>query len=162
MFAAERPTGSKAEIYRELLQQARGLLQCERDRIANAANLAALLYGGLPDVNWAGFYFLKQGELVLGPFQGLSACVRIPMGKGVCGAAAHRKETLTVADVAIFPGHIACDGASRSEIVVPLLQSGRLLGVLDVDSPRLNRFDDTDRSGLETLAELWVESSDAL
>jgi L-methionine (R)-S-oxide reductase len=160
MFAAERPTGTKAEIYRELCLQARGLFEGERDAIANAANLAALLFGGLEDVNWAGFYFLKGSELVLGPFQGTPACVRIPVGKGVCGAAAQRKEAVTVPDVERFPGHIACDSASRSEVVVPLLRSARLLGVLDIDSPKRNRFNDEDRSGLETLAGLWVESSD--
>jgi GAF domain-containing protein len=162
MFAAERPTGTKAEIYRELLLQARGLFEKERDPIANAANLSALLYGGLADVNWAGFYFLKENELVLGPFQGQPACVRIPMGQGVCGTAAQRQEPVIVADVARFPGHIACDTASRSEIVIPLLQHGRLLGVLDIDAPIPNRFDEEDRAGLESLAALWVEASDGL
>ena len=160
MFAAERPPGKKAEIYRELCLQARGLFERERDPIANAANLSALIFGGLEDVNWAGFYFLKGDELVLGPFQGTPACVRLPIGKGVCGTAAQRKEAVTVPDVERFPGHIACDAASRSEVVVPLLRSGRLLGVLDIDSPKRNRFNDEDRSGLETLAGLWVESSD--
>ncbi|MBV8798349.1 MAG: GAF domain-containing protein [Alphaproteobacteria bacterium] len=161
MFAAvAQPSGSKREIYRELCLQARGLFESERDPICNAANLAALLYNGLGDVNWAGFYFLKGADLVLGPFQGQPACVRIPVGKGVCGTAAQRREAVTVPDVQKFPGHIACDAASRSEVVVPLLKSGRLLGVLDLDSPKLNRFNDEDRSGLETLAELWVESSD--
>ncbi len=159
MFAAERPSGSTREIYRELCLQARGLFECERDAIANAANLTALLYGGLADVNWAGFYFLKAEELVLGPFQGRPACVRIPVGKGVCGTAAQRREAVVVTDIEKFPGHIACDAASRSEVVVPLLRNGRLLGVLDLDSPRRNRFNDDDRSGLETLAALWVERS---
>jgi L-methionine (R)-S-oxide reductase len=159
MFAAERPSGTTREIYRELCLQARGLFEGERDAIANAANLTALLYGGLADVNWAGFYFLKAEELVLGPFQGQPACVRIPVGKGVCGTAAHRREAVVVPDVETFPGHIACDVASRSEVVVPLLKNGRLLGVLDLDSPRRNRFNDDDRSGLETLAALWVEGS---
>jgi L-methionine (R)-S-oxide reductase len=159
MFAAERPTGTTREIYRELCLQARGLFEGERDAIANAANLTALLYGGLADVNWAGFYFLKADELVLGPFQGQPACVRIPVGRGVCGTAAQRREAVVVPDVEKFPGHIACDVASRSEVVVPLLKSGRLLGVLDLDSPRRNRFNDDDRSGLETLAALWVERS---
>ncbi len=159
MFAAERPSGSTREIYRELCLQARGLFEGERDAIANAANLTALLYGGLADVNWAGFYFLKAEELVLGPFQGRPACVRIPVGKGVCGTAAQRREAVVVTDIEKFPGHIACDAASRSEVVVPLLRNGRLLGVLDLDSPRRNRFNDDDRSGLETLAALWVERS---
>ena len=159
MFAAERPSGSTREIYRELCLQAGGLFESERDAIANAANLTALLYGGLADVNWAGFYFLQAEELVLGPFQGRPACVRIPVGKGVCGTAAQRRETVVVPDIEKFPGHIACDAASRSEVVVPLLRNGRLLGVLDLDSPRRNRFNDDDRSGLETLAALWVERS---
>jgi GAF domain-containing protein len=159
MFTAERPSGTTREIYRELCLQARGLFEGERDPIANAANLTALLYGGLADVNWAGFYFLKAKELVLGPFQGQPACVRIPVGKGVCGTAAQRREAVVVPDVEKFPGHIACDVASRSEVVVPLLKSGRLLGVLDLDSPRRNRFNEDDRSGLETLAALWVERS---
>jgi GAF domain-containing protein len=160
MFAAERPSGSKQEIYRELYLQARGLFEGERDATANAANLSALLYGGLADVNWAGFYFLRGDELVLGPFQGQPACVRIPVGRGVCGTAAHRCETVIVPDVAKFPGHIACDTASLSEIVVPLLKQGRLLGVLDIDSPKPNRFHGEDRSGLEPLAELWIKSSE--
>lgn len=162
MFAASRLGSPMQDVYRELFLQARGLFERERDAIANAANLAALLYGALADVNWAGFYFLKGEELVLGPFQGNPACVRIPMGKGVCGTAAHRKETVIVPDVEKFSGHIPCDSASRSEIVVPLLRKGRLVGVLDLDSPKLNRFSDEDRAGLETLATLWVESSDLL
>jgi L-methionine (R)-S-oxide reductase len=160
MFAAERATGSQQEIYRELHLQARGLFERERDAVANAANLAALLYGGLTDVNWAGFYFLKGDELVLGPFQGQPACVRIPVGRGVCGAAAQQRTAIIVPEVAKFPGHIACDAASRSEIVVPLLKRGRLLGVLDIDSPNPGRFNEEDRSGLESLAELWIESSE--
>jgi L-methionine (R)-S-oxide reductase len=160
MFAAERPTGTAEEIYRELFLQARGLFETERDAIANAANLAALLYGGLENVNWAGFYFLKGDDLVLGPFQGQPACVRVPMGRGVCGTAALRKETIMVPDVEKFPGHIACDTASRSEIVVPLLKQGHVVGVLDVDSPICNRFSEDDRVGLEALAALWVKSSD--
>ena len=158
-FAAERPTGTKREIYRELGLQARGLFEGERDAIANAANLAALIFGGLDDLNWAGFYFLKDGQLVLGPFQGKPACVRIEMGKGVCGTAAAKRETLIVADVHEFPGHIACDVASNSEIVVPLIRDGRVIGVLDIDSPQRNRFDDEDRAGLEALAALWLAAS---
>ena len=159
-FAAEKPSGSKAEIYRELALQARGLFEGERDPIANAANLAALIYGGLDDLNWAGFYLLKNGELVLGPFQGRPACVRIALGKGVCGTAAARRETVIVADVEEFPGHIACDVASRSEIVVPLIKDGVLIGVLDLDAPIVARFDAQDRDGLETLAQLWLAASD--
>lgn len=160
MFAAARPTGSTRETYRELCSQARGLFEGERDPIANAANLAAVIFGGLDDLNWAGFYFLKGAELVLGPFQGRPACVRIPLGKGVCGTAAQQRQTLIVPDVDRFSGHIACDSASRSEGVVPLLKGDGLLGVLDVDSPTLNRFDDDDRQGLEALAALWVAGSD--
>jgi L-methionine (R)-S-oxide reductase len=160
MFAAGRPMGTTPEIYRELALQARGLFEGERDPIANAANLAALIFGGLDDLNWAGFYFLKDGELVLGPFQGRPACVRIALGKGVCGTAAQQRESLVVPDVDNFPGHIACDAASRSEVVVPLLKNGRLLGVLDVDSPKLSRFSEEDCQGLEALATLWIEGSD--
>jgi len=160
MFADEKPTGTTQEIYRELYFQAKGLLEGERDAIANAANLSALLYDSLADVNWAGFYLLKGDELVLGPFQGRPACVRIPVGRGVCGTAAERRKSVVVPDVGKFPGHIACDTASRSEVVVPLLRGGHLLGVLDIDSRSLNRFDEQDRSGLETLAQLWVEGSD--
>jgi GAF domain-containing protein len=159
-FAATKPVGAKAEIYRELALQARGLFEGERDWLANAANLASLIYGGLDDLNWSGFYLMKDGELVLGPFQGKSACVRIALGKGVCGTAAERRETLIVADVEEFPGHIACDVASRSEIVVPLIKNGRLIGVLDLDAPIPARFDAQDRDGLETLAKLWLDASD--
>jgi GAF domain-containing protein len=160
MFAAERPTGSKREIYDELARQARGLFEGERDAIANAANLSALLFGGLSDINWAGFYFLKGGELVLGPFQGKPACVRIALGKGVCGTAMERRQTLAVPDVGKFPGHIPCDADSRSEIVVPLIAGGRAIGVLDIDSPIPARFDEEDRAGLEALAALWLRASD--
>jgi len=158
-FAAARPSGPKPQIYRELALQARGLFEGERDAIANAANLASLLYFGLDALNWAGFYFLKGGQLVLGPFQGQPACVRIAMGKGVCGTAAARRETLIVPDVHEFPGHIACDVASNSEIVVPLLRDAHLVGVLDVDSPIKGRFDNEDRAGLEALAALWLAAS---
>jgi len=159
-FAVERPSGTKAEIYRELVLQARGLFEGERDPIANAANLASLIFNGLDDLNWAGFYFLREGDLVLGPFQGKPACVRIAMGKGVCGTAAASRETLVVPDVDVFPGHIACDVASRSEIVVPLVKGGRLLGVLDIDSPNRSRFTKEDAAGLEALAALWLSASD--
>lgn len=161
MFTATSlPAGDKPALYATLLAQAEGLLQGERDRIANAANLSALLWMSLPDLNWAGFYLHDGHELVLGPFQGKPACVRIAVGKGVCGTAAQRRETVIVADVHQFPGHIACDSASNAEIVVPLLQGTRVLGVLDLDSPRLNRFDEHDRAGLEALAALWVRASD--
>jgi GAF domain-containing protein len=158
-FTAERPTGTKKEIYGDLLLQARGLFDGERDAIANAANLAALIGFGLEDLNWSGFYFLKDSELVLGPFQGKPACVRIALGKGVCGTAAATRETVVVPDVHEFPGHIACDAASRSEIVIPLVRNGALLGVIDLDAPIPNRFDDEDRKGLEALAALWISAS---
>lgn len=159
-FAAERPEGTKPEIYHELALQARGLFDGERDWLANAANLSSLLFGGLADLNWAGFYVLKDGELVLGPFQGRPACVRIAMGRGVCGTAAAERTTLVVKDVHEFPGHIVCDVASNSEIVVPLEKDGRLIGVLDIDSPVFARFDDEDRAGLEALAAQFLAASD--
>lgn len=140
-----------AERYAELRLALRGLVADEPDLIANLANVSALLYAGLPDVNWVGFYLLRDGELVVGPFQGLPACVRIALGEGVCGTAAAERRTLRVADVEAFPGHIPCDAASRSEIVVPLVVEGELLGVLDVDSPSLTRFDEQDQAGLESL-----------
>ena len=150
MFAVQRPpSATKAELYSTLGEQARALLDGEHDLTANAANLAALIFHTLPDLNWAGFYWMKGGELVLGPFQGKPACVRIALGKGVCGTAAQRRETLVVPDVNAFPGHIACDAASRSEIVVPIIVNGVLRGVLDVDAPETNRFDAEDRAGLE-------------
>ncbi len=142
-------TQPKPELYRELVGELSALIAGEPDDIANLANASALLYHSLPDLNWAGFYLLKQGELVVGPFQGKPACVRIAIGKGVCGTAAARHETVVVRDVHEFPGHIACDAASNSEIVVPLLKNGELIGVLDLDSPKLARFDEQDREGLE-------------
>lgn len=148
----------KAAAYRELHTQLQALIADEADWIANLANTAALLYHSLADLNWAGFYLLKGGELVLGPFQGKPACVRIAVGRGVCGTAALRRETLIVPNVHEFAGHIACDSASNSEIVVPLLQSGELLGVMDLDSPQLGRFDEADAAGLETLARTLVAS----
>lgn len=148
--------GGKPERYRELVQELDGLLSGESDPTANAANAAAAIYHSLPTLNWAGFYFLQGGELVLGPFQGRPACVRIPLGRGVCGTAAERRESILVPDVEAFPGHIACDSASRSELVVPLLRDGRLLGVLDLDSPELNRFDHDDQAGCEALAQVIV------
>jgi GAF domain-containing protein len=150
----------KAAGYRELENQLRALLHGERDVVANLANAAAMLGQSLPDLNWAGFYRLTGNELVLGPFQGRPACVRIPLGKGVCGSAAARRETVLVPDVEKFPGHIACDAASRSEIVVPLLNEGKLLGVLDLDSPQLNRFDAQDQAGLENFARTLVIATD--
>jgi L-methionine (R)-S-oxide reductase len=143
-----------------LAAQAEGLLSGHNDRIANAANLAALLFMELPDINWAGFYFLKGDELVLGPFQGKPACVSIPMGKGVCGTAAQSLETQRVADVHNFPGHIACDAASRSELVVPLALNGQLIGVLDIDSPFPARFDASDQGLVEELAAVYLASID--
>jgi L-methionine (R)-S-oxide reductase len=144
----------KPELYARIGAELRALVEGETDFIANLANAAALLYHSLPDVNWVGFYLLKDGELVVGPFQGKPACVRIAVGKGVCGAAAARRATLIVHDVHQFPGHIACDAASNSEIVVPLLRGADLLGVLDLDSPMLARFDEQDQAGLEVLAEI--------
>lgn len=159
MFTATVPTGSKAEVYAALVEQALGLLAGEPDRIANAANFSALVFHGLPDLNWAGFYFHDGRELVVGPFQGLPACVRIPVGRGVCGTAAATGATQVVPDVHAFEGHIACDAASRSEIVVPLLRGdGSLLGVFDVDSPLPGRFDDEDRAGLEALCAVYMEA----
>ena len=150
----------KHDLYEELVAQARGLLHAEHDLIANAANFSALLYHALPDVNWVGIYFLKGGELLVGPFQGKPACVRIAMGKGVCGTAAVKRESIVVPDVNQFPGHIFCDAASLSEVVVPLVKDGNLLGVLDVDSPKFARFDQEDRQGLEKLAVIFLESLD--
>jgi GAF domain-containing protein len=141
----------KPELYRDLARQLAALLAGEPDPIANAANTAALIYHGLPNLNWAGFYFRNGGELVLGPFQGKPACVRIPIGKGVCGTAAARGTTILVPDVHDFPGHIACDPDSRSELVVPLVENGSVLSVLDLDSPLPARFDEVDRDGCEQL-----------
>jgi GAF domain-containing protein len=151
---------SKSELYANLQSQARSLFESERDFIANAANLASLLYHSLPDLNWAGFYLRKGDELVLGPFQGKPACVRIPLGKGVCGTAGEQRQTILVDNVNDFPGHIACDSASNSEVVVPLVKHERLLGVLDLDSPSLARFDDHDARGLNELAEIFIAMSD--
>src|SRR6476620_3327804 len=158
MFATSTLAGSKTEQYAQLLEQARALVAGERDRIANAANLSALVYHALPQLNWAGFYFFDGTELVVGPFQGLPACVRIPLDKGVCGAAATTRTTQRIEDVHAFPGHIACDSASNSELVVPLVKDGALIGVLDLDSPVHARFDVVDQEGLETVARLFVES----
>ena len=145
-------TADKATLYDDMLSAADALTAGEPDPVANMANLAALLWQFLPDLNWAGFYRMVDGELVLGPFQGKPACIRIPVGRGVCGAAAASRETQLIADVHAFPGHIACDAASASELVVPVIQDGALVGVIDLDSPRPARFDAEDAAGIERLA----------
>ena len=162
MFAVASAAAGAAKpaLYADLLAQARALLAGERDAGANSANLAALLFHALPDLNWAGFYWLKGGGLVLGPFQGKPACVRIALGKGVCGTAAVTRRTVVVPDVHAFPGHIACDSASASEIVVPVLTGDRLAGVLDLDSPLPARFDEDDARGLEALVAAFAEATD--
>lgn len=152
------PTLPKPELYAQIHRQVEALLAGESDFIANAANTASLLYHSLPDVNWVGFYIAHDRELVLGPFQGKPACVRIPFGKGVCGNAAQQKETIVVSDVDQFPGHIACDPDSKSEIVVPLVSWGKVAGVLDVDSASRNRFDEHDSEGLESVVALLLSS----
>jgi L-methionine (R)-S-oxide reductase len=156
--ATESRASTKAELYNELATQLSSLLAGERDLIANAANFSSLIFHALPDLNWAGFYFEKDGELVLGPFQGKPACVRIRVGQGVCGAGAAKCETVIVANVHEFPGHIACDSASNSEIVVPLMKNSRLIGVLDLDSPAAARFDEQDARGLESLVRILLSS----
>ena len=156
---AHNKGAAKPELYSHLHGQLRSLLAEERDFIANAANLSSLLYYSIPDLNWAGFYFHKNDELVLGPFQGQPACVRIAIGKGVCGTAAQRRQTIIVDNVHDFPGHIACDSASNSEIVVPIINDGQLIGVLDLDSPSFGRFDEEDARGLNGLVEVFVEST---
>lgn len=151
---------AKAELYEELCRQLRGLLDGERDPIANAANTAALAFQMLPDINWAGFYFARErGDLILGPFQGKPACVRLSAGQGVCGATVRESRTVVVKDVHAFPGHIACDPASRSEAVVPVKSDGRIVGVFDVDSPVVGRFDETDRAGLEEIVAIYTAAS---
>ena len=150
-------SASKPQLYRDLAEELAALLAGETDRIANAANMATLIFHGLPDLNWAGFYFRQGAELVLGPFQGRPACVRISIGRGVCGAAAAQAATVLVPDVHEFPGHIACDPVSRSELVVPLLERGRVSGVLDLDSPLPWRFNDTDQEGCERLVAFFVD-----
>jgi GAF domain-containing protein len=158
MFASSTLTGSKPEQYDQLAEQARGLLHGESDRIANAANLASLVFHSLPELNWVGFYFFDGRELVVGPFQGQPACVRIALGRGVCGTAAASRQTQRVADVDAFPGHIPCDSASRSELVVPLFRDDALIGVFDLDSPVRDRFDEDDQRGMEAIARLFLES----
>lgn len=153
-------TQNKSQLYGELAGQMRGLLAGERNLIANAANFSALVWDTVPDLNWCGFYLYDGQELVVGPFQGKPACVRIALGKGVCGTAAATGQTQVVADVDVFDGHIACDAASRSEIVVPLFADGRLVGVWDVDSPNLGRFDDADRAGMEALCTIFLAACD--
>lgn len=153
-------SADKTEIYLELNEQLPLLIGDERDFIANAANFAALYFHGLPDLNWTGFYFIKNGELVVAPFQGKPACVRIKIGHGVCGTSAERRETIIVPNVHEFSGHIACDTASNSEIVVPLIKNGELLGVLDLDSPSFNRFDETDKKFLELAVLILIDKSE--
>ncbi|HET7402782.1 MAG TPA: GAF domain-containing protein [Usitatibacter sp.] len=162
MFAvrSQTPPATAAERHEALLQQAQALFAGERDRTANAANLAALIFHTLPDLNWAGFYWHKGGELVLGPFQGLPACVRIALGRGVCGTAARERRTVLVPDVHQFPGHIACDSASNSELVIPLVKAGELCGVLDLDSPLPGRFSEADARALERVAQAFLEATD--
>jgi len=157
-LTAPAASTSKPEHYAHLAAQAFALFDGETDAIANAANLSALVHHALPDLNWVGFYFFDGKELVVGPFQGLPACVRIPLDKGVCGAAARSGQTQRIDDVHAFPGHIACDAASRSELVVPLLRDGQLFGVFDLDSPQPARFDAQDQAGLEILAHLYLDS----
>ena len=161
MFQSSSLSGTKAEQYAQLLEQARGLMHGERDRVANAANLSSLVFHALPDLNWVGFYFFDGKELVVGPFQGHPACVRIALGRGVCGTAAQTRETQRVPDVEAFPGHIPCDSASRSELVVPLYAGERLVGVFDLDSPILDRFDAEDQAGLEAIAHAFIQTLDA-
>ena len=158
MFQSSTLSGDKSDQYAQLLEQARGLMHGETDRTANAANLSSLVFHSLPDLNWVGFYFFDGTELVVGPFQGHPACVRIALGRGVCGTAATSRRTQRVPDVDAFPGHIACDSASRSELVVPLYRGDTLLGVFDLDSPVLDRFDEADQRGLEAVAQAFIDS----
>jgi GAF domain-containing protein len=159
-LAGSPSAATKPALYATLLGEARALLAGERDATANSANLASLIFHTLPELNWAGFYWMKGGELVLGAFQGKPACVRIAPGMGVCGTAAASASTVLVPDVHAFAGHIACDSASRSEIVVPVMLAGRVAGVLDLDSPRPARFDEDDAKGLEALVAAFVEATD--
>ena len=158
MFTTHSLSGDKPQQYAQLAAQARALLAGEHDRIANAANLSALVFHALPELNWVGFYFFDGTELVVGPFQGQPACVRIPLGRGVCGTAASSGRTQRIEDVEAFPDHIACDAASRSELVVPLFRDGALVGVFDLDSPVPGRFDVEDQKGLEEIANVYLES----
>ncbi|MCM3673577.1 GAF domain-containing protein [Peribacillus simplex] len=154
MFNVEMYQGKKEKNYELVQKQLLALIEDETNRIANLSNAAALLNQFLDEINWVGFYLYEEGQLILGPFQGLPACVRIPMGKGVCGTSAATEKTLRIEDVHQFPGHIACDAASRSEIVIPLMKDGKLYGVLDIDSPVTDRFDEMDQQGLEKFAEI--------
>ncbi len=157
MFQAIPYEGTRSEQFASALNQLKALIHDEPNRVANLANAASLLKHFMNDVNWTGFYLYDGHELVLGPFQGLPACIRIPLGRGVCGTAAEERRTVVVEDVHLFPGHIACDAASNSEIVVPLVKDGELIGVLDIDSPLKNRFDAEDQAFLEQFAELLIE-----
>lgn len=159
MFELQALEGNKKEAYPQILAQFKALLEGEHDFVANMANGASLLYHLLTDVNWAGFYLYKEDQLVLGPFNGKPACIRIQIGKGVCGTTAAKRETIVVPDVHEFPGHIACDAASQSEIVVPMIKDGRLIGVLDIDSPIKNRFDDIDQQYLEEAVHILLNQS---
>ena len=160
MFQASSiEAANKAEFYRELAQQLQGMLAGEPDLIANAANMSALMYHMMPDLNWEGFYLLKGEELVLGPFQGKPACVRIPVGRGVCGTAIKERASILVEDVHAFPGHIACDDASLSELVVPIRSGNEIVGVIDLDSPLPARFDADDQAGIERLAEIFAAAT---
>ena len=160
--AARHQTADKPSLYRELVLELGGLFEGERNAVANAANMSALIFERLPDLNWAGFYFLDpaRGGLVVGPFQGRAACVRIAIGKGVCGTAVAERRSIIVPDVDAFPGHISCDAASRSELVVPLFEGDAILGVLDLDAPIVARFDEADQAGLQAAVALFVRSSD--
>jgi L-methionine (R)-S-oxide reductase len=157
MFKVETYSDSREKNYDLLIKQLKALVEDEKNAIANLSNASALLNQFLDRVNWVGFYLMEDGELVLGPFQGLPACVRIPLGKGVCGTSASKMETIRVEDVHSFPGHIACDAASQSEIVIPMVKDGKLLGVLDIDSPEKNRFDEIDQQKLEEFVEVLVQ-----
>lgn len=157
MFKVETYSDNRDKNYDLLIKQLKALVEDEKNAIANLSNASALLNQFLDRVNWTGFYLMEDGELVLGPFQGLPACVRIPLGRGVCGTAAANKETQRIEDVHLFPGHIACDAASQSEIVVPMIKDGEVIGVLDIDSPEKNRFDELDQQKLEEFVEVLVK-----
>src|SRR5690606_27919259 len=157
MFSQDSYSGTKLENYELVIKQLSALLDGEQDVIANLSNASALLNQFLDNINWVGFYLYKEDQLVLGPFQGLPACVRIPIGKGVCGTAAKQEQTIVVPDVHQFPGHIACDAASQSEIVVPIVKDGELVGVLDIDSPIKDRFDNDDKTGLEQFVKALIQ-----
>ncbi|RSD27742.1 GAF domain-containing protein [Mesobacillus subterraneus] len=157
MFNVETYSSTREKNYDLVIKQLKALIEDEKNAVANLSNASALLNQFLDRINWVGFYLMENGELVLGPFQGLPACVRIPLGRGVCGTAASKQETLRVEDVHQFPGHIACDAASQSEIVVPMIKDGKVVGVLDIDSPEKNRFDELDQQKLEEFVEVLVQ-----